>query len=242
MSSENRLVRPAGSRKKRPTANSSANTIVPAQAPPPMSCCLPASSGGICALADMPSARNPILSDSPSATTPRTTGTRRSRWRFVQETSGSEITSISPFAPSFESGPPAASCSGDGLRTATAQVEMPRIITPSRTACPPIGASFVASLRWSLTSPMVSARAPPALAGGQVGAGELAGVVALSRLHDQPVGIHLDLHRADTRRPVDHHDLTRGGRQRRDHHGVHDRAVDGQPHRHAGRGGDSLVG
>jgi len=33
------------------------------------------------------------------------------------------------------------------LRTATAQVEMPRIITPSSTAWPPIGASLVASLR-----------------------------------------------------------------------------------------------
>ena len=78
----------------------------PTQAPPPMSCCLPSSSGGICALAEMPSARKPILSDSASATTPRTTGSRSSRWRFVQETSGSEITSISPFAPSFESRPP----------------------------------------------------------------------------------------------------------------------------------------
>src|SRR3954453_15750082 len=51
----------------------------------------------------MPSARKPILSDSPSATTPRTIGTRSARWRFVQDTSGSESTSISPFAPSFES-------------------------------------------------------------------------------------------------------------------------------------------
>ena len=143
--SEKRLVRPAGSRKNRPTANSSAKTIVPTQAPPPMSCFSPASSGGIWAFAEMPSARNPILSDSPSATTPRTTGTLRSRWRFVQETSGSETTSISPFAPSFESAPPSASCSADGLRTATAHVEMPRIITPSSTAWPPMGASLVAS-------------------------------------------------------------------------------------------------
>ena len=97
----------------------------------------------------MPSARKPIFSDSASATTPRTIGRRSSRWRLVQETSGSETTSISPLAPSLESGPPAASCSADGLRTATAQVEMPRIITPSSTAWPPIGASLVASLRWS---------------------------------------------------------------------------------------------
>ena len=141
------FVRPAGSRKKSPTANSSAKTIVPTQAPPPISVFSPSSSGGICAFAEMPSARNPILSDSTSAATPRITGTRRMRWRFVQETSGSEITSISPFAPSFKSAPPAASCSAEGLRTATAQVEMPRIITPSSTAWPPIGASSVASRR-----------------------------------------------------------------------------------------------
>ena len=42
------FVRPAGSRKKRPIANRSAKTIVPTQAPPPMSCCLPSSSAGIC--------------------------------------------------------------------------------------------------------------------------------------------------------------------------------------------------
>ena len=77
------------------------------------------------------------------------------RWRFVQETSGSEITSISPFAPSFESAPPSASCSAEGLRTATAQVEMPRIMTPSRTAWPPIGASRVASRRWSGALPLL---------------------------------------------------------------------------------------
>ena len=47
------------------------------------------------------------------------------RWRFAQETRGSDVSSISP----------------SGFRTATAQVETPRIITPSSTACPPIGAS-----------------------------------------------------------------------------------------------------
>src|SRR5436309_4055879 len=35
--------------------------------------------------------------------------------------------------------------SGAGLRTATAHVETPRIITPSRTACPPTGASRCAT-------------------------------------------------------------------------------------------------
>ena len=157
------LVRPAGSRKNSPTANSIANTIVPTQAPPPISCCLPSSSGGICALAEMPSARKPILSDSASATTPRTIGTRSSRWRFVHETSGSEMTSISPLAPSFESGPPAASCSAEGLRTATAQVEMPRIITPSSTAWPPMGASLVASRAASGALPLRGSEALTAL-------------------------------------------------------------------------------
>src|SRR6266571_2896747 len=37
--------------------------------------------------------------------------------------------------------------SGTGLRTATAQVETPRIITPSSTAWPPTGASRVAIRR-----------------------------------------------------------------------------------------------
>ena len=64
MSSRKRLVRPAGSRKNRPTANSSANATVPAQAPPPSSFCSPCSSGGIWALAEMPSALKPIFSDS----------------------------------------------------------------------------------------------------------------------------------------------------------------------------------
>ena len=41
MSSRKMLVRPAGSRKKRPTANSRAKAIVPAQAPPLSSFCSP---------------------------------------------------------------------------------------------------------------------------------------------------------------------------------------------------------
>ena len=40
------------------------------------------------------------------------------------------------------------SCSGVGLRTATAQCATPRIITPSSTACPPTGAS-----RWAFSAP-----------------------------------------------------------------------------------------
>jgi hypothetical protein len=77
--SEKRLVSPAGSRKNSPTAKSRANAIVPAQAPPPISFWAPSSPGGTWALAEMPSARKPILSDSASATTPRTIGRRSSR-------------------------------------------------------------------------------------------------------------------------------------------------------------------
>ena len=91
---------------------------------PPISSGSPSSSTSW-ALAENASARKPIFSDSPRATTPRITGRRRIRWRFAHETSGSEVTSISP----------------SGLRTATAQVETPRIITPSSTAWPPTGAS-----------------------------------------------------------------------------------------------------
>ena len=67
-----RLVRPTGTTKNSPIANSDATTTVPTQAPPEISC----SSSGSCALAEMPSARIPIASDSTSATTPRITGSR----------------------------------------------------------------------------------------------------------------------------------------------------------------------
>ena len=56
---------------------------------------------------------------------------------FVHETSGSVLTLMSP---SSLSGAP----SGVGRRTATAQVETPRIITPSSTAWPPTGLSRAA--------------------------------------------------------------------------------------------------
>src|SRR6266480_1354979 len=74
----------------------------------------------------MASARKPIASDSPSATTPRTTGRRSAQWRVIGETIGFETCAMSP----------------SGLRTATDQFEGPRIITPSSTACPPIGADM----------------------------------------------------------------------------------------------------
>src|SRR6476646_10480948 len=125
-----RLVAPTGTTKKRPIARISDSAIVAPQVKPPI--CggsSSPSSGSIWALAEMASARKPIFSDSASATTPRITGQRNTRCRFAQATSGSELTWTSP----------------SGLRTATAQVETPRIITPSRTAWPPTGASRLAT-------------------------------------------------------------------------------------------------
>ena len=135
-----RLVRPTGTTKNSPIASASAATTVPTHMPLEIG----SSSSGSWALAEMPSALKPIFSDSASATTPRTIGQRNARWRLVQETSGNETTSISPSAASSGSRPSSPICSGSGLRTATAQVETPRIITPSSTACPPTGASFCA--------------------------------------------------------------------------------------------------
>src|SRR5581483_3538091 len=83
-------------------------------------------------LAEMARARKPIASDSPSATTPRTTGRRQTRRRCIGEVMSRTTRSIAP----------------SGRRTATAQLEGLRIMTPSRTACPPIvtGASLSAGL------------------------------------------------------------------------------------------------
>src|SRR6476661_5275828 len=111
-------------------ARASASTIVPAQAPLPISWGSSPSASS-CLLAEICSAEKPIFSDSASATTPRITGQRRIECFFSQDVSGEAVTSISP----------------SGVRTATAQVETPRIITPSSTACPPTGASFDAIRR-----------------------------------------------------------------------------------------------
>src|SRR6476620_657549 len=53
--------------------------------------------------------------------TPRMIGRRSTRWRAICESIDRETWAISPL----------------GVRTATAQFPGPRIITPSRTACPP---------------------------------------------------------------------------------------------------------
>src|SRR5579859_2496045 len=83
------------------------------------------------------SARIPIASDSTSATTPRISGQRYARCRRVQDLSGNEESSIAP----------------SESRTATAQLETPRIITPSSTAWPPIGASRDATSSSVATTP-----------------------------------------------------------------------------------------
>src|SRR3954470_11431207 len=155
-SSLTRLVRPTGITKKRPTASRTATKTVPAHTPPEISC----SSSGSCALALMPSALKPMASDSPSATTPRMSGSRRARCFLRTEVSGWLTTSISPSGTSSASSPPSLSCSGAGLRTATAHVETPRIMTPSRTAWPPTGASRCAT-RASPKAPSPTATLAP---------------------------------------------------------------------------------
>ena len=83
---------------------------------------LPSSSSSRAAtFAEIASARKPIASDSPSAITPRITGRRQIRWRFIGDVMSRTTSSIAP----------------SGVRTATAQHEGPRIMTPSRTAWPP---------------------------------------------------------------------------------------------------------
>src|SRR3954471_21721648 len=126
-----RLVSPTGTTKNSPMAKASATTIVPAHMPLPIS----SSSSSICALADSPRALKPMPSDSTSATTPRMTGRRIQRCLRRTEVSGKDWTSIGPSSPS----------TGAGLRTPTAHVETPRIMTPSRTAWPPTGASRCAT-------------------------------------------------------------------------------------------------
>src|SRR3954462_12046730 len=70
----------------------------------------------------MASARKPIASDSPSAITTRITGRRQMRRFAIGEAISLTTCAIAP----------------SGLRTATAQLDGLRIMTPSRTAWPPI--------------------------------------------------------------------------------------------------------
>src|SRR5258708_7881389 len=73
----------------------------------------------------MASARKPIPSDSPSAITPRITGSRKTRWRAIGESPGLDPGGIAPW----------------GLRTATPRSDGPRITPPRGTPCPPIAAA-----------------------------------------------------------------------------------------------------
>ncbi len=79
------------------------------------------SSSRAATFAEIARARKPIASDSPSAMTPRMTGRRQMRCRFIGEVTSLTTSSMPP----------------SGVRIATAQHDGPRIITPSRTAWPP---------------------------------------------------------------------------------------------------------
>src|SRR3954453_5760944 len=123
-----------------------------------------------------------MRSDSTSATTPRRTGSRSSRCRRRTETSGKLVISISPVAASPGSRlRPEATCSGLGLRTATAHVDTPRIITPSRTAWPPMGASRCATSAASARSPTGLVRSGAGLA---LGCAPLEALDAATRIDD----------------------------------------------------------
>src|SRR5690242_6747632 len=69
----------------------------------------------------MARARKPMASDSPSAITPRRIGRCKILCRAIAESIGRVTCAIEPA----------------GVRTATAQFPGLRIMTPSRTACPP---------------------------------------------------------------------------------------------------------
>jgi hypothetical protein len=114
-------VRATGTTKNSPIANPSPPATAPAHVPAETA---GASSGWVLS-SEIRSARKPRESDSASATTPRTTGARAQRRRRADEASGNDSTSIAPL----------------WRRTATAHAEAPRIMTPSMTAWPPMGAS-----------------------------------------------------------------------------------------------------
>ena len=103
-----------GTTMKRAVKNTSAPAIVQ-----PMARDDRRSSSGSWRSADQASALKPRLSDSASAMTPRTMGTFVHR--SAQSLASWTATSMPP----------------SGLRTATAQVRSPRIMTPSTTAWPP---------------------------------------------------------------------------------------------------------
>src|SRR5712692_10549458 len=117
----------------------------------------------------MASARKPIASDSPSAMTPRITGSRKTRCRAIGDLIGWWTSAMSP----------------SGLRTATAQFDGPRIITPSRTACPP---TFVI---WLLAAAGAAGLLEPALEA--LDASARVDQLLLARVERVAVGADLDV-------------------------------------------------
>ena len=85
----------------------------------------------------MPRALKPILSDSASATTPRTTGSRAVGGAWSRRRAAPRPSRSRPSRPPWSRDRRRPQLLSVGFRTATAQVETPRIITPSSTAWPP---------------------------------------------------------------------------------------------------------
>src|SRR4029079_17787782 len=135
------------------------------------------------------------------------------------------MTSSSPSGTSTSS--PAwrgSTCSCDGLRTATAQVETPRIITPSSTAWPPTGAS-----RCALIRPSASSCCCGSVTAWMLNAAQSVHVVLLARLCDQLFRIDHDAHLLLAHGAVERHGLLLPRLERVDDlRLVHDLAVDAQ--------------
>src|SRR5687768_2271421 len=92
----------------------------------------------------MARARKPIASDSPRAMTPRTIGIRSHLCLRRTDATGRLTSTMSPSA----------------FRTATDHADGPRIITPSRTAWPPIGADIALSAAGSFEAALEPLDAP----------------------------------------------------------------------------------
>src|SRR5262249_45618690 len=141
----------------------------------------------------MASARKPIASDSPSATTPRMIGRRAIAWRFIGDSISRETCAISP----------------SGLRTATDQFDGPRIITPSSTACPP---ELTATARCLPAVPGAAGLLEPALEALDPAAG--VHELLLARVERVAVRADLDVHLGLRR--ASHELVAAGAANRRD--------------------------
>ena len=122
-STGSQLVRRAGPTLKSSSAKPIAIANEKMICPRPICVWISPSSSRSCeaTFAEIASARKPIASDSPSATTPRMTGSRQSFRRCIGDEMSWTTSVMSP----------------SGVRIATAHDDGLRIITPSRTACPP---------------------------------------------------------------------------------------------------------